>query len=228
MDNLPRRVKGLTMLSNGHVGTNFPCRIVLGVSLLTALMSAVLVACGTTNSGGARRSAPAASSTPASMSQQPQLVTVAVTVAQQGTVVQQNVKLLATVTITNHANVLVGITDPTCNSPYPPVLIEVDDSAGRPVWQTHLWDGSCPLVPPRDLLSLLPGASQIWTITNDLSRASVEVGISPPGPPMLAPGATYTVKATLLQWHEGSVDDLGKSGVIQGQDVIGETTIVLR
>ena len=63
---------------------------------------------------------------------------------------------------------------------------------------------------------------------NDLSHASAEFGRSPPGPPMLAAGATYTVKATLLQWHVGGVDDLSKPGVIQGQDVIGESTIVLR
>lgn len=155
-------------------------------------------------------------------------VTVVVAVEQEGTVAEHNVHLLVTVSVTNHTSRPINITVPGCNSPDPPVLIDVMDTAGKTVWQTHLWSGSCPLTDPRDALTLAPSAIQRWTIANDLSRGSVQYGNPPPGPLFLSVGTSYTVKAMLLQWHQGSVQDIGNPDVPQGIDVVGEISVVLR
>jgi hypothetical protein len=169
--------------------------------------------------------APTATPTP------PPAVTVAVTVEQQGTVAARNVHLLATVAVTNHTDSAINITIPSCVSPIPPILIEVVDTTGKTIWETNIFLGaSCPYIPPRDLFLLPAGATHRWSIPNDLSHNSVEFQYvnPPPGPPPLVANASYTVRATLLQWHQGSVADIGNPNVPQGGDVVGEAVVVLR
>ncbi len=155
-------------------------------------------------------------------------VTVMVTVEQQGSVAAHNVHLLVTILVTNHTTRDIIISIPFCNSPNPPVIIEVVDTTGKTIWETNLWNGMCPLMKPRDAVRLAPNATQRWVITNDLSHGSVQYGNAPPGPPPLVANETFTVRATLLQWHQGSVEDIGNPSVPQGQDVVGGATIVPR
>ena len=199
------------------------------VALLVAIVSA-LVGCAPATSGASRTGAHKATATtaPTATPTPPPEVTVAVMVEQQGMVAAQDVHLLVTVAATNRTNSAIGISIPFCNSPVPPVIIEVVNAESMKIWQTHLFGGSCPFISPRDAVSLAPGETHRWTIENDLSHGSVEYGDPPSGPPPLVANASYTVRATLLQWHQGSVEDIGNPNVLQGQDVVGEAVVVLR
>ena len=200
--------------------------VALLASISSALAGCALSLPGASSTGNGQAtatSAPSATPTP------PPAVTVAVTVEQQGMVAAQNVQLLVTVAVTNHTNGAMGISFPYCNSPDPPILIDVLNGKGTTIWQTHLFEGPCPpLIHPIDVAQLAPGQTHRWTIANDLSHGSVQYGNPPPGPPPLVANASYTVRATLLQWHQGSVEDIGNPNVVQGQDVVGEAVVVLR
>ena len=197
---------------------------------LLATLSCALAGCALSTPGtGALRAtatvAPTATPTP------PPAVTVAVTVEQQGTVAARNVHLLATVAVTNHTSRAINITIPDSCSPNPPILIEVVDTTGKTIWETNIFLGaSCPYIPPRDLLQLPAGATHSWDIPNDLSHNSVEFQYVnlPPGPPPLVANGSYTIRATLLYWHQGSVADIGAPNVLQGGHVVGEAVVVLR
>ena len=200
------------------------------VALLVAL-SCALASCALSTPGASVTGAPRATVTvaPTATPTSPPAVTVAVTVEQQGTVASHDVHLLAMVAVTNHTNGAIGISFPYCNSPDPPILIDVLNGEGTTVWQTHLFEGPCPpLIHPIDVAQLALGQTRRWTIANDLSHGSVQYGNPPPGPPPLVADASYTVRATLLQWHQRSVEDIGNPNVLQGQDVVGEAVVVLR
>jgi hypothetical protein len=199
------------------------------VALLVAI-SSVLVDCALSTSGpsGTGATATTAPTAPTATPTPPPAVTVVVTVEQQGTVAAQDLHLVVTVAVTNHTNSAIRISIPFCNSPVPPVIIEVVNAESKTIWQTHLFGGSCPFISPRDAASLAPGETHRWTIENDLSHGSVEYGDPPSGPPPLVANASYTVRATVLQWHQGSVEDIGNPNVLQGQDVVGEAVVVLR
>ena len=199
------------------------------VALLAAI-SLALAGCALSTPG---TGAPRATATPAPTvtPTPPPAVTVAVTVEQQGTVAARNVHLLATVAVTNHTDRAINITIPNCLSPNPPILIEVVDTTGKTIWETNVRLGaSCLDIPPRDLLQLPAGATHSWDIPNDLSHNSVEFQYVnlPPGPPPLIANGSYTIRATLLYWHQGSVADIGAPNVLQGGHVVGEAVVILR
>ena len=199
--------------------------VALLATLSCALAGCVLSTPGTGAPRATATSAPTATPTP------PPAVTVAVTVEQQGTVAARNVHLLATVAVTNHTDRAINITIPDSCSPNPPILIEVVDTTGKTIWETNIFLGaSCPYIPPRDLFLLPPGATHSWSIPNDLSHNSVEFQYVnlPPGPPPLVANGSYTVRAALLYWHQGSVADIGNPNILQGGHVVGEAVVVLR
>jgi hypothetical protein len=200
-----------------------PSRIVrFSTGLLMSVIAIGIVACGANATRSTTR--PAADGTASSAPP----VTLSVFVTQRGMVAQRNVELITTIMVTNHTNQPIKVVAPYCSTPLPPVLIEVDDVTDQPIWQTHLWDGPCPFMPPRDVQSISPSASITWVVTNDLSKPSLFVGVPPDGSLRLQAGATYIVRVTLLEWHQGDLNDLGTPGIPQGTDVIGTASIVLR
>ena len=209
-----------------------PFAPVMLVALL-AVISCALASCALSTPGasGTGSGQATATSAPSATPTSPPAVTAAVTVEQQGTVAARNVHLLATVAVTNHTDRAINITIPSCVSPIPPILIEVVDTAGKTIWETNIRLGaSCPYIPPRDLFLLPAGATHSWSIPNDLSHNSVEFQYvnPPPGPPPLVANGSYTVRATLLYWHQGSVADIGNPNVLQGGHVVGEAVVALR
>jgi hypothetical protein len=196
-------------------------------ALLMAIASA-LTGCTLSMPGLSGTGAPEATAAPIATPPPPPKVTVAVIVEQEGTVAAHNVQLLVTVAVTNQTTAPISITGTSCNSPNPPILIDVLNTEEKIIWQTHLFDGPCPHVQPIDVAHLAPHAIQRWTIANDLSHNSIQYGNAPPGPPPLVANASYTVRATLEKWHQGSVEDIGNPNVVQGQDVTGDAVVVLR
>lgn len=217
-----RRACRLVLAFASRSGVRLSCVVRVAVGLLIGAVIIGVTGCGASSVRPAARTAASTSagSTPP--------VTVSVSVVQLGAVAEHNVKLIATITVSNHTSQAIKVVVPYCNTPNPPVLVEVDDAAGSAVWQTHLWDGPCPFMPPRDAEGIGPSASITWVVANDLSKPSMFVGVPPGGSLHLQAGARYLVRVTLLEWHQGSLKDLGTPSVPQGIDVVGTTSVVLR
>jgi hypothetical protein len=158
-----------------------------------------------------------------------QPLVVAVTVSQRGTLAASDVQLAIAVTITNHTSAAVAITDVGC--PYPTIVTELRDPVGTTLWHNYAPDGNCVYFAtlPRDIWTIPAGASVSQPLTADLYLPSISSWwIESAGPYVLRAGVTYTLVASVLQWHQGTLSDIGEPGIMNGRNVSGQATIVLR
>ena len=190
--------------------------------LFLCALAMTLSGCSASAAGGN----PAATMTAgARVTQVIQPLVVALTVSQRGTLAARNVQLNIAVTITNNTSTVVAITDVGC--PYPTIVTELRDPAGSALWHNYAPYVSCPYFAtlPHDTWTILAGASVSEPLTADLyvpSMSSQWIGSA--GPYVLRAGVTYTLVASVLQWHQGPLADIGKPG--QGRNVSGQATIV--
>lgn len=191
------------------------------LALLTLALLAALAGCTPLGSSTRPRTAPTA--TPTSP---PPQVTVAVTAVPHGSIAAQNADLLATVTITNHTNAPVFITSIGC--PHPTLQLELHDASGAMLWHNEDTYINCPIpaTHPSDSWIVAANASLVRQLTATFftPRPSLR-WIPPASPASLSAGTPYTVVATVRQWHQGKLSDIGNPAVPQGKDVSGEVQI---
>lgn len=189
--------------------------------LLTLTLLVALTGCTPLGSSTRPRTAPTATTTPP-----PPQATVTVTAVEQGSIAAKNAELLATATITNHTDAPIFITSIDC--PHPTLQLELRDASGATLWHNEDAYMTCPLPAayPSDTWIVAANASldRQMTATFFTSLPSSR-WISPASPASLRAGDPYTVVATVRQWHQGKLSDIGNPAVPQGTNVTGEVLI---
>jgi len=157
-----------------------------------------------------------------------QPLVIALTVSERGTLAARDVQLDIAVTITNNTPAALAITDVGC--PYPTIVAELRDPSGAALWHNYAPYVSCPYFAtlPHDTWTVPAGASMSRPLTADLDAPSISSQwIGSASADFLRVGTTYTLVATVLQWHQGALADVGKLAIMQGRNVSGEAPVVL-
>lgn len=158
----------------------------------------------------------------------PAQIPVEVTVAavQQGSLTTRDVRLTIAVTITNHTRAPIAIALIGCH--YKAIAIELRDARDVSIWHNDAEYIACPLGAgsPRDVWKIAAGASMTQSELATLFNPSNWQNWQPPATPAsLDTSATYTLIARVRKWHQGTVDDISRPDVPQGDYVPGQTTI---
>lgn len=190
-------------------------------ALLTLGLVVALTGCTSLGSSTRPRSVPTATPTPL-----PRLVTVAVAAVPHGSIADKNAEFLATVTITNHTNAPIYITSIGC--PHPTLQLELRDASGATLWHNEDAYVNCPIFATKqsDMWIVAASASLVRQLTATFFTSLPSSRWIPPASlGSLRAGISYTFVATVRQWHQGELGDIGNPAVPQGKDVSGEVQI---
>lgn len=190
--------------------------------VLSVVLEALLAGCS------AFATAPsAARHTPVPPVQAAGPVEVTVAVVQQGSLATHDARLSIAVTIANHTSAPIAIARIGCH--YKAIALELYDSNGVSLWQNDVEYVACPLEAgrPQDVWNIGAQSSILQFESADLfGPASTSNVWQPPATPAsLDASKTYTLIARVRKWHQGTVDDIGRPDIPQGDYVPGQTTI---
>ena len=211
-----------------HRATNWHHFSRLRASVLLSAVVLLVAACGARVAGSGSTATPLATATATAT---PGPVVLGVSVVQQGTVAQHNVKLIVSLQISNTTDQPLHLVQTPCTWGLGlPVLIEVDDASGHAVWQSPLYGFHCIMQegPPGVIQTVAAHASITWAITSDLSKPSAPYGYPALSTYHLYAGAKYVVKAQLAGWYQGTMNDASTPTGPSDWNMIGQTTIVLQ
>jgi hypothetical protein len=173
------------------IGVYVPMHRTRGMARFALLLLIALLLGGCGLRGSASPPAPTPSPTPAP-------VQVALTVAQQGRVDAHTLKLIATMTVTNHLTDDIGITQ---QGLYYPRFARFDVykvADGTEIWDDLQRTQGCPFCDRFNGPILSPGSSQTWMPTLEVSSPLFKPY---PGQAFQS-GVAYRVVATVF-WHTG-------------------------